>query len=126
MPPILKMKNVCKVFKSGQTDLTILNDINLEIAAGESVSIVGASGSGKSTLLNVLAGFDRPTQGNIWYSGVDLNALSENSLAQLWGQKMGFIFQSYRLLPALTAKENVLVPLELARKDRSLEKALEW
>ena len=95
--------------------LTIVRDAALEVRAGEAVAILGASGSGKSTLLGLLAGLDVPTSGRVWIGGEDLFALDEDGRARLRGQMVGFVFQSFQLLPALTALENVMLPLELSR-----------
>ena len=104
--------------KSGDTDLVILRDIDLEITSGESVAIVGASGSGKSTLLAILAGLDTPTAGKVQLESADLFSLDEDARAELRGRTMGFVFQSFQLLPGWTALENVMLPLELSgRKD---------
>ncbi len=94
--------------------LTILHDVDFDIRAGEAVAIVGASGSGKSTLLGLLAGLDVPSSGRVWIGGEDLFVLDEDGRAQLRGRMVGFVFQSFQLLPALTAIENVMLPLELA------------
>ena len=94
--------------------LTILHDVSLDIARGESVAIVGASGSGKSTLLGLLAGLDLPSQGRIRLAEEWLDELDEDGRARLRGEKVGFVFQSFQLLPSLTALENVMLPLELA------------
>src|SRR5215211_2702033 len=96
----------------------ILKGINLEVERGQFVAIMGASGSGKSTLLGLLAGLDSPTSGEIILDGVDITGLEEDKLALLRGQKIGFVFQSYQLIPTLTAEENVLLPLELAGGER--------
>jgi len=93
--------------------LTILDDIHFDITAGESVAIVGASGSGKSTLLSLLAGLDTPTQGRVLLDGEEFSTLDEDSRARVRGNKIGFVFQNFQLLPALTALENVMLPLEL-------------
>ena len=92
----------------------ILRDIDLEVTPGEAVAVVGASGSGKSTLLALLAGLDTPTSGTVALDGVDLFSLDEDQRAQLRGRMLGFVFQSFQLLPALSALENVMLPLELA------------
>jgi putative ABC transport system ATP-binding protein len=91
----------------------VLKDITLEIAAGSVVAIVGPSGSGKTTLLALLAGLDRPTAGEVWVDGRNLAALDEDALARFRGEQVGFVFQSFHLIPTLTARENVQVPLEL-------------
>lgn len=103
--------------------LDILHDIHFEIAPGEAVAIVGASGSGKSTLLGLLAGLDTPSAGKVFLNGVDIFARNEDERARLRGQNAGFVFQSFHLLPALTALENVMLPLELAGRDNANEDA---
>jgi len=99
---------------SGDQPLVILNDVSFEVEAGESLAIVGASGSGKSTLLGLLAGLDVPSSGSVLLHGADLFALDEDGRARLRGELAGFVFQSFQLLPALNALENVMLPLELA------------
>ncbi len=99
---------------SPEGPLLLLDDINLSIAPGEAVAIVGASGSGKSTLLGLLAGLDRPTGGGVSLDGIALNTLDEDGRARLRAGRVGFVFQSFQLLPGLTALENVMLPLELA------------
>jgi len=99
---------------SPEGELTLLQGVDLSIAAGETVAIVGASGSGKSTLLGLLAGLDEPTEGQVSIGGQDLFALDEDGRARLRGEKVGFVFQAFQLLPNLTALENVMLPLELA------------
>jgi putative ABC transport system ATP-binding protein len=94
--------------------LTLLEAINLSIGAGEAVAVLGASGSGKSTLLGLLAGLDRPTSGRVWLGDAELTALDEDGRAAARGRLLGFVFQSFQLLPSLTAVENVMLPLELA------------
>lgn len=111
---IVQVKNLGKQVTSPDGDLVILSEVSFSIARGESVAVVGASGSGKSTLLGLLAGLDTPTTGQIWLAGVVLNSLDEDGRARLRAQRVGFVFQSFQLLPSLTALENVMLPLELA------------
>jgi putative ABC transport system ATP-binding protein len=101
-----------------------VRDVSIEIAAGESVAIVGASGAGKSTLLALLAGLDVPTSGKVWLAGQDLTALDEDGRARLRARRVGFVFQSFHLIPALTALENVMLPLELAGRSDARSAAL--
>ncbi len=113
--PILRTEALTKQVSTGDDDtLTILRDISLEVNAGEAVAIVGASGSGKSTLLGLLAGLDTPTSGKVHLDDTDIFTLDEDSRATLRGKILGFVFQSFQLLPALTALENVMLPLELS------------
>ena len=112
---ILRASGVGKTVKSGSSDLVILREIELGVTAGEAVAIVGASGSGKSTLLAILAGLDTPSAGTVEVDGTDLFALDEDARAELRGRAVGFVFQSFQLLPSLTALENVMLPLELKR-----------
>ncbi len=109
--------------KSGTDDLVILREIDLEVTPGEAVAIVGASGSGKSTLLAILAGLDTPSTGSVHLAGKDLFALDEDARAELRGRAVGFVFQSFQLLPALSALENVMLPLELAGRQDAAEAA---
>jgi len=111
---VLAARGIGKTVKSGDSDLVILRDIDLEITSGEALAVVGASGSGKSTLLAILAGLDTPTTGTVALGGIDLFTLDEDARAELRGRLVGFVFQSFHLLPALTALENVMLPLELA------------
>jgi putative ABC transport system ATP-binding protein len=120
---VLAARGIGKTVKSGDSDLVILRDIELEITSGETVAIVGASGSGKSTLLALLAGLDTPSTGQVFLQGTDLFALDEDARAELRGRTVGFVFQSFQLLPALTALENVMLPLELAGRGDSEEEA---
>ncbi len=113
MSSILQVNTLTKTFKSGQKKITVLENINFSIDAGESMAIIGPSGSGKTTLLGLCAGLDKVTEGRITLDNVLLNALSEDDLAQLRNQSVGFIFQNFQLIPTLTALENVMVPLEL-------------
>jgi putative ABC transport system ATP-binding protein len=110
----VEARSLSKIVQDATGSLTILDDINLTIAAGETVAIVGASGSGKSTLLGLLAGLDVPTRGTVRLFGEDLFARDEDGRAALRAQRVGFVFQSFQLLPHLNALENVLLPLELS------------
>jgi putative ABC transport system ATP-binding protein len=112
--PILWTQALSKQVSTGEQQLIILQNIELQVNPGEAVAIIGASGSGKSTLLGLLAGLDLPTTGKVHLDGVDIFALDEDSRAALRGRVLGFVFQSFQLLPALTALENVMLPLELA------------
>ena len=111
---VLNASGIGKTVKSGESDLVILREIELAVRAREAVAIVGASGSGKSTLLAILAGLDTPSVGTVHIDGTDLFSLDEDQRAELRGRTVGFVFQSFQLLPALTALENVMLPLELA------------
>src|SRR5579864_2017309 len=125
---VLKAENLCKQVSSPEGSLTIVDDVSLEIASGESVAITGPSGAGKSTLLALLAGLDSPSRGRVLLDGQDLTQLDEDGRARLRARRVGFVFQSFHLLPALTALENVMLPLELGgRSDarRSAAQALE-
>jgi putative ABC transport system ATP-binding protein len=110
---MIELKNVTKTVRSGAEDLTILDDVSLVIPDGEFVAVTGASGSGKSTLLGLIAGLDAPSSGTISIDGADITAMSEDALAQIRSEKIGFIFQSFHLIPSLTAFENVLIPMEI-------------
>jgi len=112
--PIVSAEGVDKLVAVAGVTLTILEDISFSITAGESVAIVGVSGSGKSTLIGLLAGLDLPSAGRITLAGEDLTALDEDGRARLRGRSVGFVFQTFQLLPGLTALENVMLPLELA------------
>ena len=116
---MIKVSQLLKTVPTADGDLTILRGVDLEIAAGTSAAIVGASGSGKSTLLGLLAGMDVASAGEVWLDGVNLSALDEDARARLRAEKVGFVFQNFQLLPALTAKENVMLPLELAGIDEA-------
>jgi putative ABC transport system ATP-binding protein len=111
---VLKVESLTKQVSSPEGLLTIVRDVSFAIAAGEPVAIVGASGAGKSTLLALLAGLDTPTSGKVWLAGTDLTSLDEDGRARLRATRVGFVFQSFHLVPALTALENVMLPLELA------------
>ena len=120
---VLKARGIGKTVKSGDSDLVILRDIDLEITRGEALAVLGASGSGKSTLLAILAGLDTPTSGRVEVDGVDLFALDEDRRAELRARLLGFVFQSFQLLPALTALENAMLPLELSGTNDSEKSA---
>nr|WP_299342685.1 ABC transporter ATP-binding protein [Allomuricauda sp.] len=113
MSKILNVEHLGKSYKSGSKQLTVLDDINFSIEAGETFAIVGPSGSGKTTLLGLCAGLDYPDTGSVEISGTNLGSLNEDERARLRNEKVGFIFQNFQLLPTLTALENVVVPLEL-------------
>ncbi len=114
---VLATKNVSKQVSSPEGTLTILSDVSFAIEKGDSVAIVGASGAGKSTLLGLLAGLDLPTEGEILLDGVDLTKLDEDGRAAVRAASVGFVFQSFHLVPSLNALENVMLPLELAGKE---------
>ena len=117
---MLIARQLTKEFRSGDRDITVLRDVSFTVPQGAFVSVVGPSGSGKTTLLGLLAGLDTPTRGAVELDGADLTRLSEDDRARLRGEKVGFVFQSFQLIPTLTAQENVQVPLEL-RGDRGAE-----
>ena len=123
---VLSANHLGKSVLSSGGVLTILHDICFDLVAGESVAITGSSGSGKSTLLGLLAGLDLPSQGNITLMGQDLNSLDEDGRAKLRGLQVGFVFQSFQLLPHLTALENVMLPAELAGMDNAKAAAMAW
>ena len=120
---MLEARGLTKEFDSGTHVLTVLRDVSFRIEAGAVVAIVGPSGSGKTTLLGLLAGLDTPTRGCVVLDGADLTAMSEDRRAQLRGEKVGFVFQSFQLIPTLTALENVQVPLELRGEAGAGERA---
>ena len=122
---VLKAENLSKQVSSPEGPLTIVHGVSFDIAAGESVAIVGASGAGKSTLLALLAGLDLPTTGRVLLAGTDLTQLDEDGRARLRAQRVGFVFQSFHLIPALTALENVMLPLELAGRPDARRSALD-
>jgi len=120
---MIELYKVTKKVASGADTLTILDDVQLIIPDGQFIAVTGPSGSGKSTLLGLIAGLDAPTSGEIRIDGQSINALGEDELAVLRGRKIGFVFQSFHLIPSLTAFENVLVPLELANASGAEERA---
>jgi putative ABC transport system ATP-binding protein len=113
---VLEARNVSKTVMSPEGPLTILADVSLSVRAGETLAIVGASGAGKSTLLALLAGLDTPSTGRVFIAGTDLTELDEDGRAALRGRHVGFVFQSFHLIPSLTAIENVMLPLELVNR----------
>jgi putative ABC transport system ATP-binding protein len=116
---LIQVRAVTKSIHTGTHRVEILKGIDLEIPRGQFAAIMGPSGSGKSTLLGLLAGLDSPTTGQVILDGEDITQLSEDRMAVLRGRKIGFVFQSYHLIPTLTAEENVLLPMELAGRDRN-------
>jgi putative ABC transport system ATP-binding protein len=123
---VIRARDLSKTVMSGETPLTILDGVSFEVERGATVAILGASGSGKTTLLGLLAGLDRPSSGEMWLGNRALNDLSEDTRAALRQRWVGFVFQSFQLLPALTALENVMLPLELAGARDAAARAREW
>jgi len=111
---IISAEDLSRVFGSGETAVTAVNAVNLEVPKGELMAVVGRSGSGKTTLLNLLSGLDRPTNGKVMFQGRDLTTLSESDLVELRRRKIGFVFQSFGLMPLLSAQENVELPLHIS------------
>jgi putative ABC transport system ATP-binding protein len=127
---IVTIRNLSKIYAQGEIQVTALDNISLDIAAGEFLALMGPSGSGKSTLLHIIAGIDRPTSGECLVQGVDVTKLNESQLADWRNQNVGFVFQTFNLIPVLTAFENVELPLLLTRlgraqRRRQVEAALE-
>ncbi|HEX4949156.1 MAG TPA: ABC transporter ATP-binding protein [Blastocatellia bacterium] len=120
---MIELVNVSKVVTSGSEDLTILHAVSLTIPRGQFVSIIGPSGSGKSTMLGLIAGLDNPTTGDILLDGQNITKMNEDDLAEFRGAKLGFIFQSFHLIPSLTAYENILVPMEIMGVSNATKRA---
>jgi putative ABC transport system ATP-binding protein len=120
---MIEVENLGKDVQSGSGLLTILHEISFTVTSGEAVAVVGASGSGKSTLLSLLAGLDTPTRGRVRLAGEDISSLDEDARAGLRGRLLGFVFQSFQLLPALTAIENAMLPLELMDRANARQQA---
>jgi putative ABC transport system ATP-binding protein len=120
---MIRLRGVSRTVQSGGAPLTILHPLDLFVPSGQFLAITGPSGSGKSTLLGLIAGLDAPTSGAIEIDDVDITRLDEDRLAALRGEKIGFVFQFFHLIPSLTARENVLIPMELARRRDAGERA---
>lgn len=120
---MIELKNVTKTVRSGTEDLTILSNVSVSVPDGQFVALTGASGSGKSTLLGLLAGLDSPTSGSIVIDGDDITTMSEDGLADLRSEKIGFVFQSFHLIPSLTAFENILIPMEIRGANNAKQRA---
>jgi len=112
-PDMIQLKHITKTVRSGTDDLTILSDVSVDIPDGQFVALTGASGSGKSTLLGLIAGLDSPSSGTIEIDEDEITSMGEDGLARIRSEKIGFIFQSFHLIPSLTAFENVLIPMEI-------------
>lgn len=120
---MILLENVTKIVRSGDDDLTILSDVSLDIPGGQFIALTGASGSGKSTLLGLIAGLDAPSSGRINIDGDEITRMSEDDLADFRSRKIGFVFQSFHLIPSLTALENVMIPMEIRGAHDARERA---
>src|SRR3954467_7768583 len=125
MLTILETKELTKIYRSGETDLTVLDRVSFELKAATTCAVVGPSGSGKSTLLALCAGLDQPSSGTVQLIGADLGGLNEDERAKLRNEQVGFVFQNFQLIPTLTALENVMVPLELRGGRQARERGIE-
>ena len=122
---MLELENITKIYKAGQTEVAALRGISCRIQSGEMVSIVGPSGSGKSTLMNIIGCLDRPTSGKYRLDGIEVDSLNDNQLAEIRNKKIGFVFQSFNLLPRVTALANVELPLVYAGAGNRRQRALQ-
>lgn len=122
---MIKVKNLIKVYKQGNTEVCAVSNFSVEILDNEFISIIGKSGSGKSTLLHLLGGLDKPDSGNILIDEVDITKLTDKQMSKFRREKMGFVFQNFNLIPELTAKENIIFPLLLSKKDVDTD-FLDW
>jgi putative ABC transport system ATP-binding protein len=120
---MIELRRLSKTVSSGGQPLTILHPLDLIVPSGQFVAVVGPSGSGKSTLLGLIAGLDEPSAGRILIDGIDITSLGEDDLARLRGEKIGFVFQAFHLIPSLTALENVLIPMEIAGRRDAVARA---
>lgn len=120
---MIELRKITKTVRSGIEDLTILDDVSISIPDGQFVAVTGASGSGKSTLLGLIAGLDAPSAGQIFIDDDEITALKEDSLAEIRSKKIGFVFQSFHLIPSLTAFENILIPMEILGLSNARERA---
>lgn len=121
---MISLRSITKTVRSGTEDLTILDDVSMTIPDGQFVAVTGASGSGKSTLLGLIAGLDSPSSGEVFIDDDEITALKEDRLAEIRSKKIGFVFQSFHLIPSLTAFENILIPMEILGISNARERAL--
>jgi putative ABC transport system ATP-binding protein len=126
MDTVVSAQHLAKQFQTQAGSLALFSDINLEIARGESIAIIGPSGTGKSTLLSLLAGLDQPSSGQVLLNGTDLNHLSDRARAEFRNRHISFVFQAFHLLPDLTAEQNVMLPLQIRNHKNAAREAQEW